>query len=533
MSAYNSDLNYLFNLQQEGKKAYYVDSLLYNYTENSTVFNNNLPLSDYFVAISGINFSFELSVDVDKYLREVGSLPTSPVVKTFLATKATAAVQPSCPTNAAGNASQAPNAGEIIRAATFEGDPDTNEVVVNLTENRNGETVLATKRIVLNNLFNNIKTVGSSLLAGHAYTRQALTNRLRVATHTEFDRYLSEINSTISYSYLDASRLLLPDTPTNVSMIQDQAARNRALEADRIRIQAVRSLKSFYGNKYASLRETLRTNCRKSLETIASGLTIDESTNFLSAFANRSAMASGSFKQYYILLRSIMCDTFTIPVDIHYENDRKVDRFMKKTLVDLYLKTCYPLIHYDFIDILLRKYTALGDFVNARFALLAKVMFTYYVVDNLVGSLESVPPEISEDLTTNLYNYIVRNNKGDIHASGSREDKVKAIVMELHQMSNEVWSTSNTNTIISKGIRDNQLTLRALIENNKIVQKEVSVKALKYYISLALLFVLIVVFATLMFFGMYDYAMMFVGVEAAAILVFLLATWIIAIIRKN
>lgn len=533
-SAYKTDLDKLYN----DKKVYNIDRVLANYINDETSFNSALPLVDYFVGVSAITFAYQLNVDVDRYLRQVGGLPVSNAPKTFLATNGNAVLSMAAPASCPGSPS-APGAppaapADVIRAATFNGDPDTNDIIINVLENKTEAMVISTKNVLLNNLTKNIQTIAKSLLGGTAYSSANFTNRLQTASHEDFNLYLSEINSTISYSYFDAARIILPDAETDVSSVTDATEKANIKEADRIRISAVRGFKSLYGNKYLLLRGALRDVSRKALEHITMELPMDKSQEFLSAFANRANMeARAAHPEHYLLLRTTMVDLLEISSDMYYSSDPKIMMFMRKMLVDLYIKTCYPLIHFDYMDILLKKYTAMGDFVNARVALLAKVLFTYNVVNTLVGSISDVPPEISTDLTTNLYNYIRRNNRGDIQATGNREDRIKDIVLELHDMSNKVVSTSYMNELLSKAIQGNQLTLRSLNANHVVSSGKTGKQTVIFWVLFSFLLLEIVAISVLLYLEMYNGAALLAGLYITAILLMKIIQWIMSALRKN
>lgn len=167
-------------------------------------------------------------------------------------------------------------------------------------------------------------------------------------------------------------------------------------------------------------------------------------------------------------------------------------RYFKNILVDLYIKTSYPLVHYDFIDALMQRYTENGDFVNSRVALLAKIMFVNHFVDAVVmattastgGSIvnPNIPPVI-DAIKTTLNNYVTTLNTAYadsvVQGTGTKDPRV-AIMRRLQNMSSKVTQDNKTASEVHNNVVQHQITLRNLETNSKNLKNVRSKKLLEF-----------------------------------------------------
>lgn len=176
--------------------------------------------------------------------------------------------------------------------------------------------------------------------------------------------------------------------------------------------------------------------------------------------------------------------------------------YMKRIVVDLYIKCCYPLVYYDLFGALLKRYADDGDFVNVRIALLAKVFYVYNMLDyiNTVASSNqgSLNPATTSNLNniytsivTNLNNYITRLNNLDV-VDASGRNTMKEIVKDLQNLSTNVVQQSTDIDSLRNDIASNQLALRNILTNYETVDGLFRSRANVFWVVVALLVAIIV-----------------------------------------
>ena len=537
MPYYATELDYLYNFTNtDTKKPYKVDNLLFNYSDTSTNFANILPLITYYVALTTVTLGYQNASDVDDLSGAEKRQFFNPTIQNTVSVSLPSACQALDI-----DASQAGNNTPTVRintSDTFTGDIEKTDINVTINTTTTSATVVEFKTRVLNNVHQRIGLLGKTLIKKPTYSNKTLQNLFGSVSRREFDMYLYEINTSIASSYFRETYEKIASTQTEtvlpVGLTEEQI--QSIEEGDRIRLTAIANLKLISVPwKFDPLMALMREASQKTLYYIINNTPSFNGSEFIKAFASRSTMSSGNFVKFYYRYRSLMYDYFKIDKKIVFEDDNKVDLFMRKLLVDIYIKACYPLIHYDMIDILMKRYTEYGDFVNARFALLAKCLFSFQLVNELISGVpdNSIPTTIRVDFSTNMIAYIQRNNRGDINSNGTTEDKLKQIVTDLHDMSNSVVDNSAYMEILGQAIRQNQLAMRSLISALEEKKKELQKFYTEFYIIVSLLLVMIAACGVLYFLEIYDYGMITAAVFFVSILIYNLIMMIISFIQKN
>lgn len=548
MSDYITTLDYLYqqpgqsNMSATAKPAYFVDQLLHDYVNTPTSFQTNLPIDYYFYDITNVEMVLQNGTIVDQTLVN-SSTGTRPRI--FSSPTATTSSSSTCTTSAASAGSTTTPTIEDVSIPTTERiDVDAYDVKINVT---NSTTITPSNINQLASYINERVSLFGNYLKGtnSSTNNSSLNDILNTSTHKEVNEYMSEINNTIStYMFRTAYTIFSnkdayskPSSPVANETVAQQQVRT---ENDRIKIGAVTNIRSLMVPwKLDPLIRSLRENSKTTMYAIfekfqKSPGTKQEAKNFIKAFSSRNDMVNNTnYKKYYYQLRTEMIATYRIPSDVYYENDKQIDYFMRKILIDFYIKMCYPLIHYDFIDTLMMRYIKLGDFVNARFALLAKCIFTLNMVAAITTAGTDIPSPVSTDINTNINAYIERNNKGDISYPGTTNEKLKDIVIELHELSNKVTDNSQKGEILKDAIRNNQLTMRSLSQANIDKEAEVQAKFIEFVVILVVLGLVIVACAVLLFFDKVDIAAMVAAGFLAIVLCYKAVLMIIDFIKKN
>lgn len=536
-------MNYLFNTtaSSNDNKAYYLDTYLYNYTDtDTTTFNNNLAINDYFVKLSGASLAYEDVQDVDLLAATVNQ---SNVPRTFYNRTSNQTVTlGDCKSYSVNVLVSRSNNGTVYAGPSyFNGDIEMFDINVTLASSIASIDVANIKSNIAYEIDKRVSTLGSSLTVKENYRAWAGSNTLVFghASHEEFNEYLYEINTTNAGVYLKDAYTIIAETEKETPIVSGWTAEQvqSARQGDMIRLSALANLKVLHVPwKRDPLVKALCDASKKTLKDIVTKysnstvLDFDNARRLIQAFRSRTDLTSTTYRTYYYLYRSLMIDKFVIDKSIVYETDSKIEMFMRKLLVDLYIKCCYPLIHYDLITMLQDRYTAIGDFVNARLAILAKCIFTYNMVRAVISNIPEAPVSLSTEFLSNVVAYIGKMNRGE---SASMDDNLLKIIKDLHTMSNDVASSYTAMDDYKKAITQNQLTMRSLLAAIESRKKDVAKRYIEFYVVVVLLFILIGTVGVLYFLERYNYGIIATGVVIVAIALFQLVKLIVSFVKKN
>lgn len=271
---------------------------------------------------------------------------------------------------------------------------------------------------------------------------------------------------------------------------------------------------------------------------------IDSRGQFRTDVMSNLNNASGSFtRPLYYQLRSDMIEGLVIPTDVIPDQEDFVLLYIKRILVDTYIKTCYPLIHYDFIDAMMRKYAKNGDFVNVRIALLAKVYFAYYFVDyirenifltdaGLSAAVKTQYTSVFNSIYTNLNNYMTALNNININGTPGVNEMAE-IIKSLQQLSVSVVTQSRDMVSVKTSIDDNQLALRNILANTEIMNRSYAKSNFEFWATLSVLFAFIVVCSVLLMFELPEYALLTAGAVFVIVIIIKLVQFLKKFLSNN
>lgn len=224
--------------------------------------------------------------------------------------------------------------------------------------------------------------------------------------------------------------------------------------------------------------------------------------------------------------------------------------YFNKLVTDIYIKTSYPLLQYQFISSMMKQYMEKGDFVNTRLALFAKVNLILYIVSVLSlviqnfdanGAYTNVNQNelasistLLNDIMNKLNKYIENMNKIDMTSpNANSDDEIAKIVQRLHEMSNEVKNDSKHIQYIQQNIESSRLAIRNVIYNLTIIEKKRKNKMIEFWIAFSILLLLIVSCITLLFIEKEDIVLYITGLTVFLVLLYKLVLNIISIVKKN
>lgn len=211
--------------------------------------------------------------------------------------------------------------------------------------------------------------------------------------------------------------------------------------------------------------------------------------------------------EFYYELRTGMVAEFSLVNLFGQEANASALVYIKKVLVDLYIKSCYPYVMFNHITALTDMYTAKGDFVNVRVGLLSKVFFTFFMLSNVYTMYQKVAPADTNSLTklTSIFSllnsYIYQNNNISLDADGGQVTttaSISKILADLHTMSRETSSMGDALQQKKEDIEGYQLSLRNMILNMGMIQRRAGYPRFAFWALFATLMCVIVLCVTLL-----------------------------------
>jgi hypothetical protein len=294
-------------------------------------------------------------------------------------------------------------------------------------------------------------------------TQASLNNNNPAKYHTNMNEYMKNVITTVcSRRFKDSITKL----STVYSNLIKQNQQNNITKPTNL-LDALQVLVGVSSTRMDMIMLAVDNQCAKSLRNILTPIQ-NPPINIMSDFNVNFV------RPLYYLVRTDIVSNLILPQGIIPVLSNEETIYLYKIIADAYIKACYPLLHYGFIDYLLQKYTAVGDFVNTRIALLAKVLFTYAFVDYIntnVAPNDSTDTALTmkgviDKIITTLNNYLIDLNNIDVSSSAG-VNKMSDIIKEVHQMSNVVVDKAQTVEEVKGQISNNQIVLRNLIVNHE------------------------------------------------------------------
>ncbi len=481
-SYYQNNLKFLYESADNNNAAVYnVDNLLYNYTSQDT-FNNNVMPSSFFTKVTRTALKREDVTDVTGRM----------------------------------NANDASFPAQLPTSITFTDDATTNEIKVDI------ERDTATYTSV--DLMEQIKERLDIVITRNRQNQEIISNARGDVTKSNnvFNDYMRGI---ISAACLKA----MWDASTHVYPINDGTSGSETLDLAAMVISTnVASNPSRLKQVFQYVSDTAKDSLRRILEGMPQ-IRTDVMSNF-----NNSATSFTRPLYYY--LRSDIINRLQIPTNVIPAQDDNVMIYIKRILADLYIKTCYPLLHYDFIDGMMRRYAKEGDYVNVRIALLAKVFMTYYFVDYINKNIYAVDNTLTQErknnyndmftrINTNINNYITGLNNIDVNSTPGK-NVMADIIRSVHDISNKVVQNSQDIDDVRRQIDENQKGLRNVVANNEIIKDAYKAKVVEFWVTVSILFTILIVCGVLLVLNKPEFVFYVTGVAILGIIIMVVVRWI-------
>jgi len=409
--------------------SYYQNNLSYLFENNNAVYNIDGALLKYITfqgdGTARKNVGFESDVSPASFFKEVASVALYKESPADVAARMSAADSPSLP--------------NLPHSSTFDQkDPAKDEVMVGIT---NGEVMDSTLLTAISAAIPEV-TTSSYHSSMNAYMRSIINT----VCSKRFKKSINLLSRCRDY-VVNANKAINIKTPTNL-------------------VDALHLLTSLSETRIDMVMLAIDNQCAKSLKNIltaAKDIPVDIMSDF------NSSETKTTFKRpLYYLLRTDIVSNLVLPPGIlpDFDDNQVLELYyIYKILADIYIKTCYPLLHYNFMDYLMTTYMNAGDFVNTRIALLAKVLFSYAFVDYIQGHITSTDNNAYlATITSKLSNYLTDLNNIDVNSTPG-VNQMSNIIKEVHQISTDVADKAQTLQSVKVDIENNQAVLRNLIVN--------------------------------------------------------------------
>jgi hypothetical protein len=183
--------------------------------------------------------------------------------------------------------------------------------------------------------------------------------------------------------------------------------------------------------------------------------------------------------------------------------------YLRRLLVECYIVSFYPYIHFIYIDELLKRFQATGNFVNMRVAALVRIAFT---INTLLQYHEEANSKISSQLSatmTNnvlnqwaetLKNYMTNVSRVDFN---NKDASIQDVIVDLHTLSTKVSTQSMSLDELKDNIKVTQLQIRSIISRFKQINKERDSKIAQYGLLIFFLFVIVIISTVMIVFNLY------------------------------
>lgn len=483
MLNYANDLQYLFE-SSDTNRPYVVDTFLFGLSTPSG-FNNNIPLTTFFKNITSVNIKSQNPTDVENYIKNAN-----------------------CP--GANNTTQPCNIP--ITTNTFTDASMNNDVFLEI-----------------NNSSTNFSSADFTTIITDVATSSTVSDNT-AKDHILFRKFLMD-------NMEDIVRFRFKDLTNKLGVMAGQWA---ATDSYQVLYDPIMRMYNMKSSQQTILMGLLRDACldafKKHLDTVTAVNSQDILVFKDGAFNNR----------LYYNIRNRMINSLNVKSVYLSTNDDDV-RYYKKLVVDMFLKSSYPMVHMIYMQAVMEKYATSGDYTNVRVIILSMVFYVFYFLKYLYNLSTNVPkgstasynilPSNDTALNTvftKIKQYIQNNNKLDLNSNAtSANDELKSIIVSLHTLSQDVTGQNKSIQMTSEQIKENQVTMRNIIFNIEVKRKDFKKASAEYVFALTLVILLVLINCVLLLVGLADYVFYLSGFFGVVVVLYLIISIIIRVVKGS
>ena len=480
---YSTDLKYLFEANGASQAPYNVDPVLFRIISASG-FNDTVAISSYFKEINSADIQMENHDSVRRFIGQL--LPGETAVD--------------------------PNAPLPAKSYSFNSDASSSDIFVNF--GRNTASGLSPQAF---------QTILKDVITIHTPITNNATD-LTTTDHTAFRAFIYEIMDDVTRYFFNAAKQKLGEF---VYGLPDSDSRQ-------ILYDPVMRLYNIKTTRLSGVITSLRDACTKSMADIFESFPISS--------ADMLSFKPGAYtSKFYYNLRTRMVDSIDVKtIYTNIEIDQVI--YFKKVIVDLFLKSCSPMVHILFMQSMMQYYVNRGDYVNVRVIMLAMVFYVFYTLKAFTELNNTMPADSQISATqaasmnvilNKFVTYLNNNTKVNVDSPDSTNDGLKQLVFDLHSLSEGVSSQNGTIQALVKQIADNQLAMRNVLFNIEVERKEYKKATWEFWIVLSVLVGMVIANTVLFVMGKPEFAFYLSGFLAGAVIVFKIVLMVMAFVTKK
>lgn len=449
---------------------------LFNATGNDKV----VYYTDMIYGYKDLDTGFKSMVNLEDYMKPVTQVTINRVTKESVS-----------------NVMKGAASALVVDNTNFQG-ADNDTLVVTYSPSTSGIT----------NVSNNIYTDLVAAL-GNPNDSKVGIELAKVATdHRKAYAFMENIILSIcNWKYANVKTELLSSLQNSTTMLSD--------------IQlAGEEIKNVTKPKESTIIANLHTTCSKAIEAMVKNQA--PSTYLLSGFAEGPNFVSNTFRT---ILRESMYSKLVLPEYKGANIKDEVLMYVRRLLVEIYIVSYYPYIHFLYINELLKKFQTSGNFVNMRVAAMVRVAFTinslitYYQVSSATTTDDTSTQKLNIIITQwaeTLKNYMTAISRVDFK---NKDATMQDVISNLHSMSTKVSTESLTIDELKDNIKTTQLEIRSILSLFKAVNNQRTTKVAQYGLLVFLLFAIVIASAVMIVFGLYPNYLLYALVGACSIIV--------------
>jgi len=239
--------------------------------------------------------------------------------------------------------------------------------------------------------------------------------------------------------------------------------------------------------------------CLKSMETIAK---MAPSNQFLmNAFFRGGSGLDATKQSFRYQLREAMLKSFNPKLENVPDTNTLIN--LKHILLDLFIISYYPYVHWMYITALLDMYKKSGNFRLMREAVFARATFVMYTLISLYDKSQSLSDGSTEfdSGLTSVYDYIKNIHKYIQNLTniqfGNDNYTWSDVINEVNKVSVDVSNKSTTVQQLKEQIKQLQLQIRANIDTYKSVNGVYEWRLIQYKLLVVFIIFFIVIVGVL------------------------------------
>lgn len=409
---------------------YYNDNLsyLYDNTNNNTIYNIDNTLYNY---IKSDN-NFVTNINLELFLSNIAN------VTIFAESPNDVSIRSNI--NELTFINNISKYNSLDKTSTFIDNASSTELVVIIK--RDNFVNIAFNQKLLDRLYNNIKNPPTS------------------TTYESVHGYLYDIIYFTTYAYFSLAL---------TTLINNNPGKNGS-----IIYNSILSFGNLYESQQLEIFSSLSNSCKICMKTIIDNLGINQNNDIMSDFNGSNP---NFISPLYYELRTMMYKKLDFK-KFFPSADQNTILYIQKILTDLFLKSCYPIIHLSYITTMISNNSS--NFVNMRIALLAEIYFVQYFINGLkdnvyptiksmiTGTIITNYDNLFTNMQTTISNYLTYLNNINTVAG---ENSIANIIIKNHTLSSKVENDYVDINAKSTDISSNQMVLRNLITNVEIIKR--------------------------------------------------------------